>query len=312
MIKKTTITFLFFISFLLSCSQNSKQVGKNLEKKIEKLNFLPNKTDKIIKGDITLKTQIEIDNFGKNNYTFIDGNLIIGNYDSIQFSEDIYNLNSLKSIEKINGELLIIRVKTLESVSGLINLEKVNGNFTIAGCGMTKIESFNKIVTVIGDVIFGNNYGLIEVSGFNSVSKVKSIYITGNNSLKTLDCFNNIEEIEKIYVSNTKIENFSNFKKLKTINEKFSIEYSENLSNIFLQSLEVVKGYFALHENERINGNIKLPKLKKINHFYISSNKNFENYCDLAEDIRQNKIDSLTADFNKIDLTKEQVLEKCK
>lgn len=319
MIKKVSLVFSIFILINFSCSQNSKNITEN-ENKIGKLNFQPNENDKVFDGNVILTNQNEVNNFGKKNYTFINGNLHIGNINSVDSSEEIFNLDALKSIKNINGELLITKIETIESVDGLTNLEKINGNFTISGCGyaLKKIENFNKITIINGDITFGNNHGtygqngLIEISGFNNLKKALNIYITGNDDLNILNCFNNLEESKTIYISNTAAEEISNFKKLKVINGKFSIEYSDNLTLVSLDNLEIVQVYFALHENSKINGNINLPKIRKINHLYLSSNKNFENYCDFAESIKRNKIDTLTADFNKVDLTKVQILEKCK
>lgn len=320
MIKKIISTIIIFTVILFSCSLNSKKNDTVKEDKVEKLNYKPNKDDKVYSGDVNLTNQNEIDEFGKNNYTFIDGNLHIGNINSLDFSKEIFNVDALKTIKSINGEFVMTKINTIESISGLTNLERVNGDFTISGCGykLKKIGDFNKLAELSGDITFANNNGeygqngITEISGFNNFKKINNIYITGNPGLKFLNCFNNIEEVKTIYISNTSVEEISNFKNLKMVNGKFSIEYSENLIQVSLPNLEIVKEHFALHEDSKINGNINLPKLKKINHLYLFSNKKFENYCNLAESIKQNKIDSLSAYFNKVDLTKEQVLEKCK
>ncbi|WP_311266636.1 hypothetical protein, partial [Xanthomonas sp. WCS2017Noco2-62] len=64
-----------------------------------------------------------------------------------------------------------------------MNLENVNGNFTISGCDLSKIDGFNKLISVNGDITFGNNSGkysenpLIQISGFNNLVKVENIFI---------------------------------------------------------------------------------------------------------------------------------------
>lgn len=320
MIKHLTIPSILLAALFFSCGKpttSKEPESQNIEQKV---NLIADKNDKIYKGDIELTTQKEIDDFGKNNYSFFDGNLSIGNTKSTEYNEEIFNLDALKSIKTINGDLMITKINSLESVAGLSNLEKVNGSFDISGCGtkLTKIENFEKLTTVNGDIIFGNNIGkygkdgIREINTFNNLKKVNNIYITGNSGLKALNAFNTLEEVKTIYISNTEIEALSNFKNLKSINENFSIEFSDKLTSIIFPNLEVVKGHFALNEDSKINGNIHLPKLKKLSNFYLASNASFENYCDLASHLKQNKIDTLTADFNKVDFTKEQVLQKCK
>ena len=209
-ILQITVSFIIFIS----CSQKSKKTEITIETNIEKINFNSQKKDKVFNGDITLTTQKEIDDFGKNNYTFIDGNI-----NSIDFSKKIFNVDALKTIKSINGEFLMTRINTIESINGLTNLERVNGDFTISGCGnkLKKIGDFNKLTVINGDVTFGNNQGeygqngVSEISGFNDIKKLNNIYISGNPGLKILNCFKNVQEIKSIYISNVNVEGISNF-----------------------------------------------------------------------------------------------------
>lgn len=308
------ILFLAIIHSIAVSCQNSKPSNQN----IEKVNLEIEKTDKIFKGNINLKTQKEIDDFGKNNYTYINGNLSIGDTLSLDLSEEVFNLNALSSIKKINGDLLIIKLKKLQSIEGLMNLEKVNGDFTLSGCYLKQIDGFNKLTLINGDITFGNNSGkytdnpLLKISGFNSLIKVEKIFIIGNSGLKTIEGFDQLKEIQTFMIMNSDISTLNCFKNLQTINENFSVEYSDLLTSITLEKLENVKGYFALNENHTINGNISFPSIKKINLLYFFSNKNFDNYCIFSQLLKENKIEKIELQGNKSNPSKEEIIHNCK
>ncbi|MFD2940965.1 hypothetical protein [Flavobacterium notoginsengisoli] len=300
-------------SFATSC-QNSAISNK----KSEKIKLEIRKTDKVFNGNLNLKTQKEVDAFGQKNYTYFNGNLSIGDTLSTELSGEIQNLDALKNIQKINGELLIVKLKNFHSVEGLMNLENVNGNFTISGCDLSKIDGFNKLISVNGDITFGNNSGkysenpLIQISGFNNLVKVENIFIIGNSGLKKVDGFNQIKEIKTVMIMNSDITTLNCFKNLQTVNENFSVEYSDLLTSITLEKLETVNGFFALNENNTINGNITFPNLKLIKLLYFFQNKSFENYCSFSRLLKENKIAEIEFQGNKSNPSKEQIITNCK
>ncbi|HCA06242.1 hypothetical protein [Chryseobacterium sp.] len=310
---KSFVIILTCIIFQTSCSQKAEQ--KKSEQTKVKIELVPGKDDKVYQGTVNLITQKDIDEFGKNNYTFINGSMNICDVNSSEYSKEEINLDALKSIRMINGGLLITRLENLKSVKGLENLEKVNGDFVISGCGLSTISTFEKLATISGDLAFGNNdfnnVKLTEITGFSNLTEVGSIFISGNSGLQKLDAFHKIEKTKTIQIINTSLERVDNFKNLKNVNN-FSVEYSLPLKEINLEKLETVSGLFALNENTYYNGKISIPNIRKINHLYIIDNNGLENYCDFLSVIKQNKVDTLSASGNKINLTKEQIIAKCK
>ncbi|NWK99926.1 hypothetical protein DM790_03730 [Flavobacterium collinsii] len=317
------MTLLFFTASFIETYWGMENLSERMSngasnEKIETMNLEIAKTDKVFKGNINLKTQKEVDDFGQNKYTYINGNLIIGDTLSSDLSKEIQNLNALSSIQKINGELLVLKLKNLESVKGLTNLEQVNGHFTISGCELKKISGFDKLTTVNGDITFGNNSGkytenpLIEISGFNNLVKAKKIFIIGNSGLQTLDGFNQIKETQTVMIMNSDIKTLNCFKNLQTVHENFSVEYSDLLTSISLEKLETVNGFFALNENKTINGNITFPNLKVIKLLYFFQNKSFENYCPFSRLLKENKIEKIELQGNKSNPSKEQIITNCK
>ncbi|MCT2560495.1 hypothetical protein [Chryseobacterium herbae] len=314
---KSIVIILAWIIFQTSCSQKTEQKKSELKSeqiKVKK-DLIPGKDDKVYQGTVNLITQKDIDEFGKNKYTFINGSMNICDINSSEFSKEEINLDALKSIRIINGGLLITRLENLKSVRGLENLEKVNGDFVISGCGLNTISTFEKLATISGDLVFGNNdfneVKLTEITGFSNLTEVGSIFISGNSGLQKLDAFHKIEKTKTIQIINTSLERVDNFKNLKNV-KNFSVEYSSPLKEINLEKLENVSGLFALNENTHYNGQIRMPNIRKINHLFIIDNNGLENYCDFSSAIKQNQIDTLSASGNKINMTKEEILTKCK
>ena len=83
--KKTKTILLFILTtFLISCSDNENDISPPIE------------------GDVHLKNQQEVNEFGANNYSGINGNLTIGYQSGVR---DITNLNPLSSLSFIDGNL---------------------------------------------------------------------------------------------------------------------------------------------------------------------------------------------------------------
>lgn len=81
-------------------------------------------------GDIDLSSQLQVDNFGSNNYERIDGNVYITTAFT-NSNPDIRNLNALASLKEITGNLSI-RFIRVDNLQGLHNLEKVGNRLAIS------------------------------------------------------------------------------------------------------------------------------------------------------------------------------------
>lgn len=301
---------------IISCARHSKVVKVKQSTEVKMREVIPLEQDKVYNGDVMLYTQKDIDEFGQQGYTFIQGDLKIES-PSDDYSKEIVDTKPLTSLRIVNGDVMITRFRYLVGIQGLQNLEQVNGDFTVSGCGLETIHSFHKLSTIGGSLTIAANTGdygqggLSEISGFDNLTEVKNIYISGNSSLRRLDAFNNLQQTNTVQIMSAKMSEITNFKNLKTVQQNFTIEYVSALKKIALDKLETVNGFFALNENRSINGHIYLPALRRINHLYFMSNENFDNYCDLAEAIRLQKIDTLSTEGNKLNLTKEEILIRC-
>lgn len=314
---RPTAAILIMIAFQFSCSQKKEQKKNALQSEQVKVKdkMVPDKEDKIYRGNANLLTQKDIDEFGKKGYTFIAGNITIGDINAVESSEEDIRLDPLKTIKNIDGELVITGFKNLKSTQGLENIERINGDFTLSGCGLKTFNTLEKLSIINGNLTIGSNdfadEKLTEIKGFNNLIKVDNIYISGNSALQILNAFHKIEKTGTIQIINSSLEKVDSFTSLKTV-QSFTVEYSSSLKEVDLQKLETVSRLLGLHENTQYKGKITMPNIRKVNHLYIVGNSNLENYCDFSEAVKQNKIDTLSAYANKINLTKEQLKVKCR
>jgi hypothetical protein len=132
---------------------------------------------------IVLETQFDIDNFASNypNCTEIQGDVWIFNmYDGIN------NLNGLNVITSIEGNLDIGGIPncnwTLESLTGLENLNYIGGNLLITyNSELENLNGLNGLTEVAGSVEIKNNNVLIDISGLESIESIGGDLSISNN-----------------------------------------------------------------------------------------------------------------------------------
>ena len=131
--KKTKTILLFILTtFLNSCSDNENDISPPIE------------------GDVHLKNQQEVNEFGANNYSGINGNLTIGYQSGVR---DITNLNPLSSLSFIDGNLDINYNDNLASLNGLNNIESINGFLHIGDnnslANLNGLSNLNSVVATL-------------------------------------------------------------------------------------------------------------------------------------------------------------------
>jgi len=135
---------------------------------------------KTYNGDVGLYSQEMVNEFGNQNYTSIEGNLVIADYEDDSY--DITDLSPLNSLKVIEGNINVGICKELESINGFNNLE------------------------IAGSISFSYNDNLLSVSGFESLEIVNGmIAFNDNPNLINVDAFQNVKELENglWFMSNT-------------------------------------------------------------------------------------------------------------
>lgn len=179
---KQTFIVLIAVLALQSCSEESTNNFEEI-------------TENIFEGDVELKSQIEVDDFGANKYTRINGNLTIeSEYNLVS----IDNLSPLKDLNYISGNLTIAYNDELESLKGLNDLSVVGEELNIgANEKLENISDLSALKTVGGALkLTSNSFG--DVSGLENITSITSLYIKGNKNLANLDALSNVTEVKNV------------------------------------------------------------------------------------------------------------------
>lgn len=175
----------------------------------------------IFKGDVFLRSQQEVNDFGANNYTDITGNLLVGRLENEGYS-DIHDLSPLNTLEKIDGHLYFDYNGDLTTTAGLENLTFMGGYLGfIDNPSLIKIEGLNSIAKHIsgGLVIVGNDL-LNNLDGINQIATIEEyIWITSNPEISNLNWLGNLVSVKKdLRISGLrKLQNFNALSSLESI-----------------------------------------------------------------------------------------------
>src|SRR5690606_24642281 len=117
-------------------------------------------------GNVYFTTQAEVDNFAVNypNCTVINGNLDIQGFSSIT------NLSGLSQIIEVDGYLQIMSSLTLNSLSGLDNLQSVGDFLRIGDINVSTLTGLDNLSSVSGNfIVIENNDNLQNLNGLGQL-----------------------------------------------------------------------------------------------------------------------------------------------
>ena len=176
----------------------------------------------IHEGSIKFRTQQEIDDFSKQGYYRINGTVSIGEitlFGDDFIETDISNLEGLRSIEYIQGDLRILGNDNLTDIDGLNNLAHISAFLAIYGTSLKNISGLNSLSSLGGSVEIGNNNSLINIDGLNNLSSMEiSFRLENNDSLVNINGLSNLAEIKRVLsISyNEKLTNLEGFNNLSS------------------------------------------------------------------------------------------------
>lgn len=204
-------------------------------------------------GDVILKSQADVDEFVNNNYSGVDGMLLVTSPGSGEPS-NITDISGLSSLSYVSGDLNISS-NVLTTLNGLQNITEIGGLFILSYNDSLKEVNALSSLRKIGDILqIGNNPQLINIDGFSNLNIVRgSIIIFSNHSLTSIgDAFENLESALNISISQSMFESIDGFNSLTSC---YSIELYNN------EQLESISGFNTLHSCKRLsiglNGNLQ-------------------------------------------------------
>ncbi len=219
---------------------------------------------------ITFFSQSNVDDFPQDypGCTVIQGDVTI--------KSSVINTDSLSILTEIQGTLDITTTPLLESLEGLIGLQKIGGDLYIHR---------NAIEPPLNDL-----------NGFNNLTEIEgSLFITSTRSIISLEGFENLTTIGGSFtLSNNEILTLSGLNSLTTIGDSLIIKGQniiENLDN--LSTLESVGGSVRIRSNGSLTD---ISGLDNISH--IGSDIEIYNLDDLEHLSAFNNIDTLEGSFD--------------
>lgn len=246
-----TLIVLVLTLFTLSCSSDGSTESSD-DLVLE---------ENILENGLWLKTQANVDFYGRKNITEIKGILRINS----QLSEPIVDLSPLHTIKKVEF-LSVTNNHRLKNLDGLENL-----NFERLEIGV------NAVMENINALRLGPNY-------------------TGSISLHDLpeftgyDVFRGIEELEFVYLNRLPLENLDHFQDLRRINKRLVVSEMYNLENMSGLQLEYLGDDLGIQKNQLLNSLSGLESITQVGPYgkiEIYLNSSLNDYCALNQIITE-------------------------
>ncbi len=210
----------------------------------------------------TIVLQSQVDEFPSlyPGCTTIEGTLQIGS----DFGSSLTNLDSLKQITTIKGNLLINSNYDLQDLQGLEQLETIEGTLSITHMvSLTSLKALKQLKNV-GNIYLEGNYGLKNLEGLEGLKKINGdLYLYFNETLKNIKHLENLEAINGTFtlLSNHNLENLNGLNKLKSVKNIF-IRNNSALNNLNgLEALQNVTLDFSIENNYSLPNLIGLSSL---------------------------------------------------
>lgn len=246
--------------------------------------------ENVFVGDVILRTQEEVEEFGANNYTTIDGFLQILNFvtdlnplESLvivkngfgvgytDFLQNLEGLNNIKSIGNNTSSGLYIEYNdALENFSGLNNLEIINGDVFVAqNSALLNFDGLNNVETISGELIIKKNDSLQTLSGLDSLVSIESILsLFYNLLLSDISALSNLTNVESLYIyQHRNLESLTGLENIESLYE-LAIGSNNNLINIdSFRNLSTITGYLSILNNNdllEITGFQNLVSAKRV------------------------------------------------
>ncbi|EMQ95197.1 hypothetical protein D778_02718 [Xanthomarina gelatinilytica] len=247
-------------------------------------------------GNVVLQTQVQVDNFGSNNYSKIEGNLLIYNgYNSIT------NIDALINLTEVTGNIRLSHNFQLSDLNGFSNLTIIGGSLEISYCQLLyDIDGLSNLTT-IGNGLSLNDFPLNNLNMFSNVISFNGSLLIEYTGITSLDGLENLINVNDLSLAGNSLENIDALSNLQIINGGLRIMYTMNLENInALSNVTSLNGDLILYQNlnlenvsglsniQAINGNVSIQNSRFVDLNWISNvdllDGNFSSsYSDIAD-----------------------------
>ena len=288
-----------FVSELTSLEENTTYYVRAYATNVEgtaygnEVNFTSMRANTVFEGNVILKTQDDVDEFGQNGYTTINGNLDIGALDApnepsienlqslnrltsiegylrISTNIQLESLEGLNSLESIGTTLTLQGNPILESVEALDNLQVIGNNLNILDCYKLKnIDAFSNIET-INRLAIVNAESLTDINGLSGLKEVRNdIFLQSNDSLRNIDGFINLVSVfNRIQFDRQILDNIDGLQSLTNVEASIIFVFGSTASIDGLRNLRTVGGLILRGSFENVDA---LSNLQSTDFLFLES-----------------------------------------
>lgn len=203
----------------------------------------------VYNGDVILRSQADVDAFGTQGYTVINGFLNIGDRwsdDHTPVPSDIVDLTPLNSLEQIAAHIEVQSNPQLTSLSGLENIHTVAGLVISQNENLASLEGLEGLTSISGTIFYsgqtffnGGAIALFENPALTSIEALGNITpqtlasISINTSgLTSLAGLETIVEVSSLYVvNNDALTSLASLEGLTTVNSTVFITRNDQLTD---------------------------------------------------------------------------------
>ncbi len=167
------------------------------------------------KGNVILQSQADVDEFGLNCYSSINGNLDIAEN---QTEDPIVDLTGLASIKSISRSLGIARNSSLKSLEGLQHISSAISVSISHNQVLESLDGLDGLNRVSATFMLNSNPALSSLSGLGGLVSLNLLSILANNQLRDLSGLDNLEKVGDLHItSNARFSSVSGAPKLTQI-----------------------------------------------------------------------------------------------
>ncbi len=236
---------------------------------------------KAIKGSLSIYRSHLLKNLdGLHNLTTIDSGLYI------QTNASLESINQFSKLEYVGGDILILENESLKNLLGLGNLIGFTNEIQVTR-NLT-LESLEGIGVFSGaELTINGNISLADLSALSDIKELKSLYISDQNLIKSLEGLENLNFIEDYLniISNASLVSIKELSGLTSVDEISIFE------NDILESLDGL---------ESISTGLKSLR--------ISRNSSLTDFCALTPVLESNSLAKLTVSLNMYNPSREDIL----
>lgn len=211
----------------------------------DEVSFSLPKAGKVYQGDVTLSTQQEIIDFGAEQYTTIDGALII--------TGSVTDLSPLKHLAIINYALKVSNTVALKNLKGMDSLAVTNAKYFFHGMrienniALTSLEGLEKLKSNNGDLYIINNDALTDLRGLNNISysHFGELRVDNCDNIRSLNGLEKLEWLDGSVMlkDNPTLTDISALRNLSFVNYRIQIYNNASLQNLDgLEKLHKLEG----------------------------------------------------------------------